>query len=229
MYKKKTFFFCTLPPSWRLSRPQFGLCSCPATSGLKASYQLSDRISASEAECDSFPDHRGHLADLSLELRERVCLSVSKHSKLWKHSTTHRDVARFYKFFSASLVKRRSQMRQKKITWKERDSMQEKEIFVYKTTSRLVPSPWATPTRFLFGRQKEDALYGFSMAGIQILVFSMIFSSVFRYQNQHWALIWLEIFNFESSSPLNPQSEIVFGSSLSCDGCHTLRKLSALL
>ena len=78
------------------------------------------------------------------------------------------------------------------------------------TTSRLAPSPWATPTRFLFGRQKEDALYDFSIAGIQILVFSMIFSSVFRSQNQHWTLLWLEIFNFESSSPLNPQSEIVF-------------------
>ena len=57
----------------------------------------------------------------------------------------------------------------------------------------------------------------------------MNFSSVFRFRNQHWALLWLEIFNFECSSPLNPQSEIVFGSSLSCDGCHTSWKLSALL
>ena len=31
------------------------------------------------------------------------------------------------------------------------------------TTSRLVPSPWATPTRFLFGRQKEDALCAWAL------------------------------------------------------------------
>ena len=78
------------------------------------------------------------------------------------------------------------------------------DLYIW-TTSRLVPSPGATPTRFLFGRPKEDALYGFSIAGIQILVFSITFSSVFRIRNQHWPLLWLGIFNFESSSPLNPQ------------------------
>ena len=151
----------------------------------------------------------------------------SRHKKARRRKLFHLRVER-WGTFKIKYFKRKQSSMLVSIAKNWTENHRKDQNLYSQTTSRLVPSPRATPTRFLFGRQKEDALYGFSIAGIQILVFSITFSSVFRFRNQHWALLRLEIFNFESSSPLNPQMKWFSAPHFLVTDA-TTRKLSALL